>query len=98
MDGMWYNLSILKLGGANMTIDYKPLWHQLLDRDMSRTELRLRSGISTRQLAKLGRNEDVNTDVLRRICATLNCSLSDVVNMTPEQDFAQHCVTESRGD
>ena len=50
-----------------MPIDYKPLWHLLLDRNMSKTQLRLASGISTRQLARLGKNEDVSTDVLRKI-------------------------------
>lgn len=38
-----------------MVIDCKPLWHTLLDRNMSKTELRLKAGISTRQLAKPGK-------------------------------------------
>lgn len=46
-----------------MDINYKPLWKMLIDRDMSRGELRIKAGISTRALAKLGKNEDVSTDV-----------------------------------
>lgn len=69
-----------------MSIDYRPLWHLLLDRNMSKTELRLKTGISTRQLAKMGKNEDVSTDVLRKICTVLNCTLNDIVMLTPDTD------------
>ena len=62
-----------------MEISYKPLWKLLIDRDITKSELRVRAGISTRALAKLGKNEDVSTDVLRKICAVLNCDLSDIV-------------------
>ncbi len=65
-----------------MVIDYKPLWHLLLDRNMSKTELRLKADISTRQLAKLGKNEDVSTETLRKICTTLDCELSDIMNVS----------------
>lgn len=68
-----------------MVIDYKPLWHLLLDRHMSRTQLRLSSGISTRQLARLGKNEDVSTDVLRKICTALYCTLNYIVELTPDK-------------
>lgn len=65
-----------------MIIDYKPLWHLLLDRNMSKTELRLKADISTRQLAKLGKNEDVSTETLRKICTALDCNLSDIMCVT----------------
>ena len=68
-----------------MQISYKPLWKLLIDRDITKSELRLRAGISTRALAKLGKNEDVSTDVLRKICAVLECDLSDIMEtyLTP---------------
>lgn len=68
-----------------MGMNYKPLWKLLIDRDMTRSQLRELAGISTRALAKLGRNEDVSTDVLRKICSVLNCSLSDIVEFTTDQ-------------
>ena len=68
-----------------MSMSYKPLWKLLIDRDMTRSQLRELAGISTRALAKLGKNEDVSTDVLRKICTVLNCSLSDIVELTNEQ-------------
>lgn len=69
-----------------MGMSYKPLWKLLIDRDMTRSQLRELAGISTRALAKMGKNEDVNTDVLRRICAVLNCSIADIVELIPEQE------------
>lgn len=58
----------------------------LIDRDMTKGQLRTMAGISTRALAKMGKNEDVNTDVLRKICAVLNCTLDDIVELTPENN------------
>lgn len=69
-----------------MVIDYKPLWHLLLDRNMSKTELRLKADISTRQLAKLGKNEDVSTETLRKICAALGCELSDIMTVSKSDE------------
>ena len=68
-----------------MGMNYKPLWKLLIDRDMTRSQLRELAGISTRALAKMGKNEDVNTDVLRKICGTLNCSLTDIIELTADQ-------------
>jgi len=62
-----------------MIFDYKPLWKMLIDRNMTRSELRVLAGISTRALAKMGKNEDVSTDVLKKICTVLNCDLSDIL-------------------
>lgn len=69
-----------------MGMNYKPLWKMLIDRDMTKGQLRTMAGISTRALAKMGKNEDVNTDVLRKICKVLNCSLDDIVELTSEDD------------
>ena len=69
-----------------MSVSFKPLWKMLIDRDMTKSQLRELAGISTRALAKMGKNEDVSTDVLRKICAVLNCSLSDIVELIPDLD------------
>ena len=52
---------------------------------MNKTELRTATGITTTALAKLGRNENVNTEVLVKICSTLNCSLEDIMEIIPEE-------------
>lgn len=68
-----------------MGMSYKPLWILLINRDMTKGQLREKAGISTRALAKMGRGEDVNTDVLRKICAALDCSLADIVEIVPDE-------------
>lgn len=67
-----------------MAVSYKKLWKVLIDRDMTKTQLRKESGISTGALAKLGKNENVNTEVLVKICNTLQCDLSDIIELTEE--------------
>lgn len=52
---------------------------------MNKTELRTATGITTTALAKLGKNENVNTEVLVKICSTLNCSLDDIMEIIPEE-------------
>lgn len=56
-----------------MRISYKPLWRILLDRDISKKQLREMSGISTASMAKLGKGENLTTDVLLKICEALDC-------------------------
>lgn len=67
-----------------METSYKKLWKQLIDRDMTKTELRMRSGISTMALAKLGKGENVSIEVLKKICATLKCDIGDIMEMIPD--------------
>ena len=67
-----------------MAVSYKKLWKVLIDRDMTKTQLRKESGISTGALAKLGKNEDVNTEVLVKICNTLQCDIADIMELTEE--------------
>ena len=62
-----------------METSYKKLWKLLIDLDMSRTELRLKAGISTMALAKLGKNENVSMDVLKKICKALDCQPGDIL-------------------
>ena len=68
-----------------MSVSYKPLWKLLIDREMNKTELRKAAGISTSALAKLGKNENVNTEVLVKICNVLKCDISDVMELTEER-------------
>ena len=70
-----------------METSYKKLWKLLIDLDMSKTELRLKAGISTMALAKLGKNENVSLDVLKKICKALDCNIGDIMDIVPET----HC-------
>lgn len=66
-----------------MAISYNKLWKQLIDRNMTKTELRLKADIGTATLAKLGKNEQVSMDVLLRICNVLKCNISEVMDVLP---------------
>ena len=64
-----------------MEVSYNKLWKMLIDKEMSRTQMRLKAGISTKALAKLGKNESVNIDILIKICAALNCDITDIMEI-----------------
>mgnify|MGYP006314533551 CR=1 FL=1 len=68
-----------------MEASYKKLWKLLIDRDMSKTDLRMKAGISTMALAKLGKNEHVNTEILAKICKVLECNIEDIVEVIDEE-------------
>lgn len=59
-----------------MAVCYDRLWHILIDRHMSKTELIKAAGITTNAMSHLGKNEAVRVDVLAKICVALNCSVS----------------------
>jgi len=69
-----------------MKVSYKKLWKLLIDRNMKKTDLRLQSGISSTSLAKLGKDENVSMDVLKKICKTLDCNIGDIMDLLPDDD------------
>lgn len=68
-----------------MKISYKKLWKLLIDRDMMKKDLAKEAGISTASIANLGRNENVNTDILLRICVALKCEISDILEIVVDE-------------
>lgn len=64
-----------------MAISYNKLWKLLIDKNMKKKDLQSASGISSSSVAKLGRNENVNTEILQKICAALHCDISDIMEM-----------------
>lgn len=62
-------------------ISYKPLFKLLIDRNMNRQNLKTLCGISPASIAKLGKGENITTDVLIRICNGLNCNLTDIMDL-----------------
>ncbi|WP_455724579.1 helix-turn-helix domain-containing protein [Dysosmobacter welbionis] len=67
-----------------MSICYNKLWKLLIDKNMKKKDLRLATGITTTALAKLGRNENVSTEVLVKICKVLDCDIADIVEVIKE--------------
>lgn len=73
-----------------MSISYKKLWKMLIDRDMKKKDLSTAAGISHASMAKLGKNENMTTDVLVKICTALNCDISDIMEITrDDEEIAQ---------
>lgn len=68
-----------------MKMSYNKLWKLLIDREMTKTDLRKAAGISSSSLAKLGKGENVTTDVLLKICETLNVKLHDIADSVEEK-------------
>lgn len=68
-----------------MKISYKRLWKLLIDKEMMKKDLAERAGVSVASIAKLGRNENVNTDILLKICVALQCEISDILEIVPDE-------------
>ncbi len=68
-----------------MAVSYKKLWKLLIDKGMTKTQMRLQSDISTTTLAKLGKNEIVSMEVLLKICKLLNCNVGDIMDVINEE-------------
>ena len=65
-----------------MAVSYKKLWKLLIDKGMKKKDLRIATGMTTTALAKLGKNEHVNTEILAKICKVLECKIEDIVEFT----------------
>ena len=68
-----------------MGICYKKLWKLLIDKDMQKKDLRLAAGLSTNVIAKLGKNENVSTEVLGKICKVLNCEITEIMEFVDNE-------------
>lgn len=68
-----------------MVISYKNLWKLLIDRDMKKKDLQELAGISAASITKLGKNENVNTEIIAKICTALQCDVSDIMEIVPDE-------------
>ena len=66
-------------------MDFIKLWKLLIDKNMSKTDLRVKADIGTATLAKLGKNQPVSMDVLMHICGVLSCNISEVMDILPAE-------------
>ena len=67
-----------------MAASYKKLWKLLIDKEMKKEDLRVKAGITTTAMAKLGRNETVHMDILLKICQALDCGIEDILEIVKE--------------
>lgn len=69
-----------------MTVSYKKLWKLLIDLDMRKKDLLAAAGISQSSLSKLRRNENVNMDILVKVCTALNCDIGDIMEIVKKNE------------
>ena len=69
-----------------MAISYNKLWKLLIDKNMTKTQLRKRAGLTTNVIAKMGKNQSVQVESLYKICEVLDCSIDDISEVTAEQE------------
>ena len=84
-----------------MYADFSRLWQLLDKRRITKAELLTMTGISSRVMAKLSRNETVTTETVARICGALDCCVEEIMECVPEERmhlsdaYRRHgCVTE----
>ena len=71
-----------------MYMDYSKLWKLLIDKNMTKTELMDETGLSSRIIAKLSKNEVVTTETLAKICACLNCDVADIMECKEDESLS----------
>lgn len=69
-----------------MAISYNKLWKLLVDKKMSKADLRKVAGIAPNTMTRLRRDEEVTLSVLNRICVTLDVNIGDVMEFVPENE------------
>ena len=81
---LFYNKKNTIIRGIFMAVSYNKLWKLLIDKGMTKTELRLKTDMSTSTLAKMSKNEVVSMDIMLRICEVLDCNVGDIMDATKE--------------
>lgn len=71
-------------------ISYKPLFRLLVEKEMTKTELRETVGFSTTSLAKMSKNECVSLEIIDKICTYLDCKIEDVIEHLPDEGVTAH--------
>ena len=67
-----------------MTVSYNKLWKLLVDKKMSKADLRKAAGIAPNTMTRLRRDEEVTLTVLNKICKTLDVDIGDIMEFLPE--------------
>ncbi len=70
---------------TSMRFSYNKLWKLLIDKNMNKQTLKKISNVSSASMAKLGKRQNVTTDVLLRICTALGCEVGDIMEIVPDE-------------
>ena len=79
-----YTVSVKEeTGGRSMAISYNRMWKLLVDKKMSKADLRKAAGLAPNTMTKLRRDEEVKLSILCRICAVLHVNFGDIIDFVP---------------
>ena len=67
-----------------MAYSYNRLWKLLIDKKINKTTLHREAGITSNAMAKLGKDQPVNIEVLAKICCVLDCTIDDIMEIIPD--------------
>ena len=73
-------------GASAVKVSYSKLWKLLIDKKMNKTQLQTAAGVSTTVIAKLSKGRCVTTDVLLKICTTLDCDFADIMEVDRSEE------------
>ena len=79
-----------------MALSYNRMWKLLVDKKMSKADLRKAADIAPNTMTKLRRDETVNLAILGRICETLDCDFGDIMEYVKEKKNSSNTQTSSK--
>jgi len=68
-----------------MSVSYKRLWKLLIDKEMSKSEMRASAGIAASTVSRMNKNEYISLEVLEKICIALDCDFGDIIEIDKNQ-------------
>ena len=77
-----------------MKMCYKKLWKLLIERDLKKKDLQVMAGISSASITKMGKNENINTDILVKICDALKCDVADIMEYIPKENVESEVAVD----
>ena len=70
-----------------MGISYNKLWKLLIDKNMTKTDLRKKAGLTTNVIANMGKNQSIQLESMYKICEALDCTLDDISDVIPDEEI-----------
>jgi len=70
-----------------MAVNYKKLFHLLIEKEMSNSDLQKQAGFSANIITRLKRNEYVKLQTIESICKVFNCKVDDILEFTPDGEY-----------
>ena len=79
-----------------MSIEYKKLFHRLIDEDMTNAALAEKAGITLNVITRLKRNEYVSLESIEKICRALNCSVDEILEFVDDSNTCDLSVDKKK--